>query len=143
MKSLSPGFWIISIALVLCFSMPCYAQLETQRFFTPEGTRWKINTYPDTTELGFLGGSIYLCDNNSNCNEFEYSNYKNQLISKFDAITNFDIGHGLTGASRVTGYIIPFLKYGKMSYCVSVPFHSDKCFNSTLTKIDDNFSPIP
>ena len=147
MKAFTTVFCIISIAFILLSSLPCYAQIETQRFFTPEGTGWKINTNipvaPDVTEIGFFEGSIYLCNNNSNCNEFEYSNYKNRLISKFDALTYVDVNNGLPVAFGVKGYIISFLKYGRISYCLSAPFHSDKCFGSTLTKIDDNFSPIP
>ena len=140
MKTLVSGFIIIFIALALSLSMPCYAQVETQRFFTPEGTVWKINTYhyvvPDITEIGFFEGIVYFCDNDNNCQKFGY--YKNRLISKFDCIFYFDNFSGM----YAHGYVIPFLRYGKMTFCVSA-FPRTVCVESTLTKIDDNFSPEP
>jgi hypothetical protein len=141
MKALVSGFWIISITLVLLFAMPCYAQLETQQFLTPERTGWKIKNTEITnllgsTEIGFFSGSIWLCDNND-CYESGDANYKNRLISKYDG--SWDI---MLGSLTVNGYIIPFIKLGKMTLCISGP-GGGQCFDSTLIKDDNNFIYIP
>jgi hypothetical protein len=141
MKAFVSGFCVISIAVVLLFSMPCYAQVETQRFLTPEKTGWKINNteltnYTGLTDIGFFAGSIWLCDN-SGCYESDAANYKNRLISKYDGSWDFTLI-----SYTVNGYIIPFLKFGKMTFCISNPGGS-QCFDCKLTRDDNNFTYIP
>ena len=55
--------YIFSLLLLSLFATPCYAQVETERFLTPEGTLWKFNnidivSYFGFTHLGFFAGSI-------------------------------------------------------------------------------------
>ena len=165
MKAFGSYFWIISIAFVLLSSMPCYAQVETQRFFTPEGTRWKLDDscyfeFMDSlliTEIGFFSDRIWLWNDNSDSYFVFNARYKNRLISKFSGGVN-QLPYNSFGAS---GYVIPFLKSGKLSlgqsyvcppwgstYTITpmsifpLPMCADVC-DTTITKIDDNFSPEP
>jgi hypothetical protein len=145
MKTFGSYFWIISIALIASLPMPCYAQVETQRYFTPERTGWKINN-PDIvnsfgiTEMGFFEGSIYLCDNNA-CYECDYAGYRNWLISRYYGLwsQNIKFSWGLTATD---GYVIPFLNFGKTRLCFHGPPGND-CHESTLTKDDNDFIPLP
>ena len=132
---------IFSLLLLSFFATPCYAQVETERFLTPEGTLWKFNnidivSYFGFTHLGFFAGSIWFCW--SDCYESENAHYKNWLISRFH-------GYGTYTSSyyEVTGYIIPFLKTGKVTFCGFNKGVGRHCFYSTLTLEDDNFVYIP
>ena len=165
MKTLSVCFSIISIALVLLFSIPCYAQIETQRYFTPEGTRWKLDDscyfeFMDSlliTEIGFFSDRIWLWNDNSDSYFVFNARYKNRLISKFSGGVNWFPEESF-GAY---GYVIPFLKSGKLSlgqsyvcppwgtacsntqlFLFPLPICTDVC-ETTITKIDDNFNPEP
>ena len=171
MKTFSPGYWIISIALVLSFSIPCYAQLKTQSYFTPEGTRWKLDELckfesysvdPSTliTEIGFYADRIWLWNDNAASYSVLNAKYKNRLISKFYGSVN---NGSWPGGTEVSGYVISFLKFGKLSLVITyvqppwwaecpntqittqmfpLPTCSEVC-DTTITKIDDNFSPEP
>ena len=129
MKAFFSAVWIISIASVLLFSTPCYAQVETQQVPTLEGTVWRIN---NAELLSFLGGVdhiaftvdfILLCDNG--CLISDNAAYKNLLISKFSGSWST-----YWGELTVKGYLITFLKFGTMTLCVN---GIGKCFHSTLT----------
>ena len=135
MKALVSGYFIISIAFVLLSSMPCYAQVETQRFFTPEGTRWKLDDscyfeFMDSlliTEIGFFSDRIWLWNDNSDSYFVFNARYKNRLISKFSGYVELHVVDSF-GAS---GYVIPFLKYGKLAlgYSYVCPPWGSACSN--------------
>jgi hypothetical protein len=139
MKPLSVCFSIISIALVLLFSMPCYAQVETQRYL-PGRTAWKIinSEFEGFDHLGFFAGSIWIYWNGSDhCIKCKNSHYRNWIISKFHGDASF------TGSYwEVSGYVIPFLNTGTVTICglnrVIAPW---QCFFCNLTIDDNNFIP--
>jgi hypothetical protein len=143
MKTIASGFWIISIALVLTFSMPCYAQIEAERFLPPEGTAWKLydENPKHNQHVVFLSGYIWFCSWDT-CNRFDDSQYKNLLITKFNGSQCFiydpvpdPICH------TVTGYIIPLLRFGIIKHCTE-SIVEDACFSNLLIR-DDNFTFIP
>ena len=141
MKTFVLGFLIISVALVLTFSLPCYAQIETERFLTPEGTAWKIKTgSPETAlHLGFLSNYIWFCDG-STCIEFDDAQYKNRPITKFNASNCSDDPPPRIGYT-MSGYVIPFLRFGKIEVCATSSL-GKVCFDYPLIR-DDNFTYIP
>jgi hypothetical protein len=142
MKTLSVGFWFISVVLILVFSIPCFAQVETQRYNTTEGTEWKIEnidvaSYFGFDHLGFFAGSIWLCWGDG-CFEIENAHYRNWLISRFHGDGTFPSSY-----YEVTGCIIPFLNTGRVTFCGFNKGVGRHCFYSTLTKDNDDFIPLP
>jgi len=137
MKTFSAGFWIISIALVLSFSIPCYAQVETELFLTPEGTAWKfVDSNPKITlYIVFLSDHIWLCGY-SGCGIFNDSQYQNRLISKFTGSRCFY--YPVAFCSTLNGYVIPLLRYGIIKYCST----EGDCYYWPLIR-DDNFTFVP
>jgi hypothetical protein len=115
MKAFLPGFWIIVIALILPFSLPCYAQIETQRFLTPERTAWKFIDGKVSLHLVFLSHCIWVCSY-GDCQKFDDSQYKNRLITEFDGSTTSSSGIFSAGTS-VNGYVIPLLRFGRINLC--------------------------
>ena len=149
MKSFCQLFWLICIALVLFCAVPCYAQVETQRFLTPERTEWQIEN-PDpqfgsgaNVSLGFFADYVWLCDETS-CSKFENSDYKNRFISRFNAsqCQQLPTIPPSNICFIVSGYTFSLFKYGKVNFCVNIN-NTEECFESTLKKIDNNFVFIP
>ena len=147
MKTLSPGFWIISIALVLCFSMPCYAQVEIQGIFLPNHTAWYIDnglsTIISDPHLVFQNGKLFLCGSDMySCYEseddpFGNPNYQNRLISKFAG--TFTINNSMSGEPvyyTFFGTVIPCLGSGSMKYCIASywPPITGNCFGTKLNR---------
>ena len=137
MKALISAFCVISIALV--FSTSCYAQVETRQVPTPEGTFWRIN---NAEIVSFLGGVdhiaftvdyILLCDNG--CLISDTADYKKRLISRFAGSWNTYVGE-----ITVKGYLITFLKFGKMTLCFSA---LGQCYTSTLSRDYDYLACSP
>jgi len=127
MKTFSPGFWIISIALILSFSMPCYAQVETQSLFTPEGIRWQLkepcrfsmgNRSFLITQIGFHSDTMWLGKNyfiRFFVLDAAYKRYNpglNSMITQFYGDESFN-SYNMIEAS---GYVFPFLKFGKLTF---------------------------
>ena len=140
MKAFVLGFWIISIALVLSFSMPCYAQVATEGFFTPEGTSWKVRTGTpgEYFHLGFLSDYIWICDDKITCIQFDDFEYKNRLLSKFYAS---NCSEPSLMCYTLSGYVIPLLRFGKLQICITTD-QVQQCVNYPMTR-DDNFTYIP
>ena len=150
MRSFCQLFWLICLALVLFFSVPCYAQVETQRFLPPERTDWQIEN-PDpqffsgnNVFLGFFANYVWLCDEIT-CTKLDNSDYKNRLISRFNAsqclqtptIPPSNI------CFTVSGYTFSLLKFGKVNFCIYANNNIEDCFESTLKKINNDFAYIP
>jgi hypothetical protein len=142
MKAFITGFCIVSIALVLLSSIPCYAQVETQRFLTPGRTAWNIINSEFAFEvfdhLGFFAGSVWIYWTGSDhCIKCKNSHYRNWIISKFRGDASFTSSYW-----EVSGYVIPFLNTGTVTICglnrVIAPW---QCFYCNLTIDDDNFIP--
>ncbi len=83
MKVFVLAFWMIGIALVLLFSTPSFAQIETQRFLTPEKTSWLFleDEYEVEYTMGFSDRKIWLCLDGG-CLPFDEARYKNRLIKQ-------------------------------------------------------------
>jgi hypothetical protein len=109
------------------------------------------------TEIGFFSDRIWLWNDNSDSYFVFNARYKNRLISKFSGGVSW-FPEASFGAS---GYVIPFLKSGKLAlghsyvcppwgsassnsqmFLFPLPICADVC-ETTITKIDDNFSPEP
>ena len=143
MKTLSPGFWIISIALALCFSIPCYAQLEVNHFLTPEGTVWKLydENPKHNQHVAFLSGYVWFCSWDV-CNRFDDSQFNNRLISKFNGTQCFVYNPVPDPVcDSVSGYVIPSLSVGIIKHCTE-SIVEDACFYNLLIR-DDDFTVIP
>ena len=143
MKTLSPGFWIISIALVLSFSIPCYGQVETERYLIPEGTAWKLydENPKHNQHVVFLSGYIWFCSWDT-CNRFDDSQYKNWLITQFNGSQCIVYNPvPVPVCYTVSGYVIPLLSFGIIKHCTASSA-GEECFDNLLI-IDDNFTFIP
>ena len=144
MKPFAARLLMITILFVVGIAVPCYAQqIEVDRFFTPERTSWRINDASNIISaetLGFFEGDILLCEGNS-CLKFDNSIYFNWIISKFEASLCISTPiPNITLCFSVNGYTIPILRFGKLTLCAE---GTEECFNSTLTKISDNFTYLP
>jgi hypothetical protein len=139
MKTLSVCFSIISIALVLSFSLPCYAQVDTDGLLLPENTGWRIQNPRmglSDPHLGFWGGGLMFCDGDvRTCYAYAESQYQNLPISKFGGYYCSDYTiPGTTACYYVSGIVIPFLWIGRMTCCVTTEPGEDYCFDSLLTR---------
>jgi len=146
MKAFVSGFWIISIALVLSFSISCYAQVKTQRFLTPENTAWKVKDAEVQFEfgldhLGFFDDYIWACEEDA-CSNFVDSRYENRLISTYSGSQCYLLQADQFLCFIVSGYVIPSLRFGKMKIC-SLTNMGQQCWNSTLIKDNNNFTYFP
>jgi hypothetical protein len=144
MKVFVPGFCLISIALVLLFSTLCFAQIETQRFLTPEKTSWLFfeDEYEVEYTLGFSGRKIWLCLNGG-CLPFDEANYKNRLISRYNA-SRCRVIYGfptITVCETVSGYTVSLFGFGKVRYCSKIDNNEERCHDSEMEKVSDDFAP--
>jgi hypothetical protein len=148
MKAFTTVFCIISIALIVLFSMPCYAQIETQGIFFPDNTAWYIDNdispmIPDP-HLVFQSGKLFLCgsDITYSCRESEddpFGNplYQNRLISKFAGLFSIYNSPGPEQTYyTLFGYVIPCLGIGRVKYCIASywPPITSNCFESKLDR---------
>lgn len=143
MKSFTAKVLIMAIIGAVGVPVPGYAQqVEVDRFFTPERTAWNINTSANLlgsdAQIGFFADYIWLCDNNI-CSKFDNSKYFNWIVSKFEGSACFQILN-ISICYSVSGYTIPILRFGRLNFCVTP---AGDCFESTLTKVSDNFTYIP
>jgi len=144
MKAFVPGFLIISIALVLLFSTPCSAQIEIQRFLTPEKTSWLFLQDEVESEytMGFADHKIWLCLNGG-CSPFDEASYKNRLISRYTAsrhrvIIGFPT---ITVSETLSGYVVPLFRFGKVQYCTQIDNNEEQCHDWQMEKVSDDFAP--
>jgi len=143
----------LGLLVILLFSTTCLAQVETQRFLTPERTAWKIKNVQSFSvyfpisigvdpHIGFFDGDVLICGS-GNCSAFENSYYVNRLISNYDASICIPNPVPYTTACfTISGYTIPFLRRGKIKYCVQLD-DFEECFESALIKDNNNFTYIP
>lgn len=139
MKTFGSYFWIIGIAFVLLFSIPCYAQVDTDGLLLPENTGWRIHNPRmglSDPHFGFWGGSLMFCDGHMRtCYRYIESQYQNLPISKFGGYycSDYTIPN-TTACYYVSGFVIPFLWIGRMTCCVTTDPGEDYCFVSLLTR---------
>ena len=123
---------IIAMALLMSFLMinGASAQIETDSYFTVEGTLWSVDN-SSGPQVAFYKGSIYFCsDEDGSCLAFTVSDYRpNALFTKFSC-------SGLLFLPiNIEGFVIPIIGKGKAT--VSSP---DGTYDSPMTKIRDNIS---
>ena len=140
----------LGLLVTLLFSTTCLAQVETQRFLTPERTAWKVKNlqgfsvyFPISFDhIGFFDGDVWLCDSGT-CSAFVNSFYVNRLISNYDAsICIPNPSPYTTACFTMSGYTIPFLRRGKVKYCLQLD-DFEECFESALIRDNNNFTYTP
>ena len=134
MKAFTFGF----LALILLSSVPCSAQIETERFFTPKGTLWQLQGVGD--QIGFYDGNVWICSDCRNvggcpdCKRITDSDYTNRLSSSFQA--SYCDENDLN-CINLSGYTISFLRFGNLILCSEF----EGCLSFSLYKFSNFFSP--
>lgn len=144
MKACVPGFLIISIALVLLFSTPSFAQMKTQRFLTPEKTSWLFlqDEFEAEHTIGFADRKVYFCLDGG-CLPFDEATYKNRLISRYTA-SRHRVIFGfppITVSETLRGYVVPLFGFGKVRYCIQIDNNAEQCHDWQMEKLSDDFAP--
>ena len=115
---------LLTIFLLSLINTPCLAQIETNSFFTLEGTLWSQGD--ETETIGFYENKVYICFETA-CAEMPVSAYTDLIICSFFVIETLGF--------KINGLLFPLIGVGfAVNTSTKIPYK--------MLKIENDWSPF-